>query len=167
MAVQTVREIQEALRLLSFYDPRLKPIAVDGVYSSQTSEAVRIFQALNGLDPTGDVDSATWEALRDNAAVRRSVLPSALNTFPHRDYVLHPNETNVTAAFIQLILQELSMFYDNIQEVGTSGVYDTQTVKEIQHIQRLHRLEVDGNVDIATWNVLATMFNNRFDSARR
>ena len=167
MDTQTVREIQEALRLLSFYDQRLIPIAVDGIYSRQTAEAVRIFQMLYGLDPTGEADNATWEELRDSAAERRDVLPTALNAFPHRDYVLVPNETNVTAAFIQQILQELSVFYNNIQAVDASGTYDAETVEEIRNIQRLHRLEANGNVDMATWNVLATLFNNRLDPARR
>ena len=167
MDTQRVREIQESLRTLSFYDLRLLPIAVDGLYSRQTAEAVRIFQVLNDLNPSGIVDEATWEELRDAAAERRVASPTALSVFPHEDFVLYPNDTNVTAAFLQLILQELSTYYSNVNTIRTSGTYDEQTVKEIQNIQQLHRLEDNGNVDLATWNVLTTLFNNRFDSARR
>ncbi len=167
MNTQTIREIQETLRLLSFYDPRLNPIAVDGIYRSQTAEAVRIFQTLYGLDPTGEVDDATWEELRDSANERRSPMPSALFVIPHPDFILYPGDTHITASFIQLLIRELSDFYSNIQAVNTSGVYDEDTVNEIRNIQRLHRLEASGNVDRTTWNVLATLFNNRFDPSRR
>ena len=167
MDTQNIREIQDSLRLLSFYDPRLIPITVDGIYSHQTAEAVRVFQTLNGLNPTGVVDEATWEELRDAADERRNYALSAVFVFPHKDYILYPDETNVTAGFIQLILQELSAYYDNVNTVTASGTYDAQTVKEIQNIQKLHRLEPDGHVDRVTWNVLTTLFNNRFDTVRR
>ncbi len=167
MDTQVVKEIQEALRLLSFYDPRLIPVAVDGVYGHQTADAVRIFQTLYGLNPTGEVDNATWEELRDSANERRTPPPSALYVFPHPEYVLEPDETNVTVGLIQLILQELSRYYNNIKAVDASGTYDAATVKEIQNIQKLHRLEDDGKVNLETWNVLSVLFNNRFDTTRR
>ena len=167
MDTYIIREVQEYLRILSFYDPRLPPIAVDGVYSHQTREAVRIFQTLYSLNPSGEVDTDTWEQLRDTANEQHLTSPSALHAFPHPDYILYPNETNVTAGLIQQMLNELSTYYINIQTVNTSGTYDAASVTEIQNIQKLHQLEANGNVDLATWNVLATLFNNRFDSARR
>ncbi len=167
MDEQIVREIQEALRALSFVDPRLIPLAVDGIFGSQTAEAVRIFQTLYGLEPTGEVDRATWEELRDSADELRVSPPNPLAVFPHPAYVLRPDEETSVASFVQLILRELSAYYSNIGTVDVSGIYDPETVNEVRNIQKMHRLEENGLLDLDTWNVLSTLFNNRFDTVKR
>jgi len=167
MDTLSIREIQEALRYISFYDPRLSPLAVDGIYSPQTEQAVRIFQTLNDLEVTGTVDKATWEELRDSADDYRSASPLSVDIFPHPDYILRPNETAAIVSFIQLMLQELSAVYANIPYTKVSGIYDDNTVEQIRNIQALHRLIPDGNVNLATWNVLVTLYRNRSDTAKR
>ena len=167
MDTQAVREIQEALRYLSFYDPRLMPVTVDGIYSSQTTDAVRIFQTLNDLEPTGNVDRATWEELRDSIADLRNQKPFSVDIFPYPDYHLQPNTATRTVAFIQLMLQELSDYYKNIHYVEATGIYDENTVEQIRTIQSLHRLEPNGVLNTDTWDVLATLFQNRFDTVKR
>ena len=42
--------------------PRL---AEDGIFGPRTAEAVRIWQKIAGLDPTGAVASYTWASLSD------------------------------------------------------------------------------------------------------
>lgn len=37
----------------------------NGVYDPPTAEAVRAFQRLNGIEPSGEVDFATWNRLTD------------------------------------------------------------------------------------------------------
>jgi len=44
------------------YD-RLTDIRIDGVYGEDTAEAVREFQRINMLEPTGEVNLATWNRL--------------------------------------------------------------------------------------------------------
>ena len=38
------------------------PLSTDGIYGPDTAEAVRAFQRIAGLDPTGVTASYTWEA---------------------------------------------------------------------------------------------------------
>lgn len=52
-----VRALQEALTGAGYQ------IAVDGVYGSETMEAVKNYQTAHGLSATGEVDDATWGAL--------------------------------------------------------------------------------------------------------
>ncbi len=40
-------------------------IPLSGVYGSQTSDAVREFQRVNGMDPTGNADRATWHRIAE------------------------------------------------------------------------------------------------------
>ncbi len=58
-----IRELQEYLRYLSFYDASLPEIGVDGIYGRETAEAVAAFQELYQMDPTGRVDRVTWDLI--------------------------------------------------------------------------------------------------------
>lgn len=39
----------------------------DGIYGSETTAAVKLFQRQNGIEETGNTDYETWELLRQNA----------------------------------------------------------------------------------------------------
>jgi len=54
----TVRQIQQKLRQWGYYDG-----AVDGIYGSETTEAVRYFQKKNGLTADGVCGRATLQAM--------------------------------------------------------------------------------------------------------
>lgn len=41
-------------------------IAQSGIYDERTAEAIRKFQLINGLEPTGNVDKTTWDRLVRN-----------------------------------------------------------------------------------------------------
>lgn len=41
----------------------LPEVKRSGIYDSATADAVRYFQARNGIEPTGNVDRETWDAL--------------------------------------------------------------------------------------------------------
>lgn len=58
-----IREIQEYLRYLSFYDPELLEIGVDGIFGPQTTQAVELFQRQFRMDQTGRVDRVTWNLI--------------------------------------------------------------------------------------------------------
>jgi len=58
-----VREIQEYLRYLSFYNPLLIEINVDGIYGPETEQAVRLFQRSHRMEETGRVNRPTWDMI--------------------------------------------------------------------------------------------------------
>lgn len=58
-----VREAQEYLRYLSFYDAALIEVGVDGVFGPVTTRAVEQFQRQFRIQPTGRLDIVTWELL--------------------------------------------------------------------------------------------------------
>lgn len=57
---QKVQQMQEQLNRISDNYPAIPKIAADGIYGSQTAEAVRIFQQIFNLPQTGVTDYATW-----------------------------------------------------------------------------------------------------------
>lgn len=72
-----IREVQEHLRYLGFFDPILPEVGIDGIFGESTAEAVRQFQRWFDIEQTGVVDRATWELLyaRYLAALAGILLP--------------------------------------------------------------------------------------------
>ena len=60
-----IRMIQTFILELSYGEPALPHLVIDGVYGERTRRAVRIFQGMKGLPETGRADFLTWSALYD------------------------------------------------------------------------------------------------------
>lgn len=60
-----VRQIQEQLNRISQSYPAVPKVNADGIYGSQTAEAVRIFQNVFGLSQTGIVNYSTWYKIQE------------------------------------------------------------------------------------------------------
>ena len=58
-----VRQLQQQLNRIAQNYPAIPTIVADGIYGPRTAEAVRIFQQIFGLNPTGVTDFATWYAI--------------------------------------------------------------------------------------------------------
>lgn len=58
-----VEQLQYMLRILSSYIAQIPRITVDGIFGSQTENAVRAAQKYYGLPETGQVNYRTWEEI--------------------------------------------------------------------------------------------------------
>ena len=63
-----VRLLQYMLTLLAQFSDILRPVAVDGVFGPDTTQAVRQYQSAVGLTPDGIVGEQTWDSLYANAS---------------------------------------------------------------------------------------------------
>ena len=74
--------LQILLNYVSNFTDSITPITVDLIFGASTENAVRAFQTLYGIAPTGIVDRETWNALLDayNAILR--ILPDDELAFP-------------------------------------------------------------------------------------
>ena len=55
-----VRQLQQQINRIAQNYPAIPRVTADGVYGSETAEAVRIFQGVFGLPQTGITDFPTW-----------------------------------------------------------------------------------------------------------
>ena len=60
---EEVLALQYFLAVYAQFDPSVPAPSLDGVFGPETQQAVRAFQSLQGLPVTGQVDTATWNAL--------------------------------------------------------------------------------------------------------
>ena len=58
-----IRNLQTYLRAQAFVDENAIPVPIDGIYDTQTQNALIEFQRKNNLAPTGIADRTTWDLL--------------------------------------------------------------------------------------------------------
>ena len=165
---EAVRNLQRYLRQLSYFNEAIIEPPIDGIFGSDTEEALRAFQTLAGLPPTGRADRETFERLFaayiDSQNERRA--PARIAHFPQipENYTVEMGETQFLVSIIQNALHELSSVYDAPLNVPQSGIYDADTAAAVRAFQAIHGLPATGAVDRATWNALAEAYNRNLNT---
>ena len=158
-----VENLQRYLRRLSFDDPRIPRVPVDGIFDTVTEDAVRVFQDIYGLPVTGRADLDTFRRLyaEYQRALARTDRTPTLHLFPTtpKNYVLQLGEESVTVSFLQVLLRELSVLYDTLEWGEVTGIFDEITERNVRRIQRAALLPETGQVDLLTWNRILRDFN--------
>ena len=160
---EAVRALQRYLRHLSYFHEEIGEVPLDGIFDRDTAEALRAFQALEGLPQTGKADPETWERLV--AAYEASVVskraPERMAYFPQipENYAVEVGDAQFLVAVIQNALHELSTVYEGLDDVPQSGVYDAATAEAVKAFQAVYGLPATGAVDRTTWNALADAYN--------
>ncbi len=159
-----VRNLQRYLRRLSFDDPALRRIPVDGIFETATEDAVKAFQEAYGLAPTGRVDRATWDRIYDAylRAERASDRTPVTNFFPlyPEGYEITSGEQSLTVSLLQLLLRELAVIYDTLELADVTGIFDDVTEQNVRRFQRASLLPDTGRVDLSTWNRILRDYEN-------
>ena len=60
---EATRNLQKYLRQLGYFDADFPLVPIDGIFESDTRDALMIFQTKNSLPATGVADKETWDAL--------------------------------------------------------------------------------------------------------
>ena len=155
-----VRELQQALRAVLAAEGYPGVIYPDGFFGPETDQAVRLYQRLNSLPETGEVDQALWEMLAAaywKVLQEKKMLPLPL--FPNADFVMQRGSTGDLVSSVQRLLMELSALYANIPRLAVTGVYDTPTEQAVRQMQKKGGLPENGALDRASWNLLVTLLD--------
>ncbi len=156
-------EVQEYLRYLGKNGYQLPLIIPDGIYGANTRSAVGVFQSLVGLPVTGRVDYATWQALL--AAYREARFGNARSApiYPFDEILeedlVREGDVLPLVYIIQIILRTIGVAYQNLEMQELTGVYDSETKRNVSDFQRINGLSVTGQVNKETWNRLAEAYN--------
>lgn len=157
---QPVRSLQTMLRVLALDDDRYLPVIPDGIYSSDTFNAVTAFQRQNDIPITGIADQRTWDeivrlyepaSIRVNKAEKIEILldPGAVIRLGDRDPHIY---------LLQSMLTQLADDHAQIPYPTHTGILDNETADSLKAFQRFAGLPVDGNADRITWAHLSRQF---------
>lgn len=163
---RSVREVQNALSLLSRADPALPTVIPDGIYGPATAEAVRAFQKKVGFPETGEVDLATWSALfaAYKNAERTNASPRSISPYPALAGISADSEADAVL-LLQVLLRALAPQYGTpADRPPLSGRLDAETQGALRAFQLAAGLPQTGLPDRATWDALATAYDRYRDA---
>ncbi len=135
-----VKEIQDLLLSLSYKDPEIPQVPIDGVYGKNTKNAVMQFQKKHGLNVTGSVDYDTFRKLCDDCKAMDS-----------SGYSLSYGDSGPEVEMLHILLS----FKDNEKKRIRSTYFGKDTEDEVRRVQRCFDLEETG---IADENLLRMLF---------
>ena len=154
-----VQTVQIQLNRISRNYPAIPKIpSASGTYDPATEDTVRAFQRVFNLTPSGVVDKATWYKIAYiyTSVKRLAELDSeglTLDELPMQfEEDLTPNMQNEQVRGLQYFLAVVGAYYESVDRIEITGVYDEQTAASVRSFQRVYGLPVTGIVDEATWN---------------
>ncbi|MBE6857312.1 MAG: spore cortex-lytic protein [Ruminococcus sp.] len=165
------KSIQIFLNRISRNYPAIPKIPVaDGIYGTATAEAVRTFQQIFGLNPTGTVDEATWyKILYIYTSVKRIAelnsegvrLEDISKRFAEE---VKPGMQSDEVSIIQYYLAVIGAYYASVAPVDITGYFGEETEKSVKSFQRVFGLPQTGIVDRTTWNDMYRAYQGIVDS---
>ena len=142
--------------------PKINP--VNGIFGSETEEAVKQFQQIFSLSSDGIVGRATWyQLIRIYVAVQRL---AELQSQGQQQFVLgeYPQDLSLgdsgsSIERLQYVLNVLQEFNPVIPPIQQTGIFDISTRDAVRAFQRNASLPITGAVDAATWDALYEDFS--------
>jgi peptidoglycan hydrolase-like protein with peptidoglycan-binding domain len=149
---QNVRMLQEALNRLARFYPELPVIAADGIFGSETRDAVTAFQRKFSLIPDGIVGPITWQRLREELAA--GAPSEAIGEMPGvSGEVLMMGSRGENVRELQ---RALNRYADRCGTpmVAVDGIFGPLTREAVMAVQRQGGIAVDGMAGPLTWSEL-------------
>lgn len=162
-----VKNLQNMLMGIVHIYPKMPVITLNGIYDSQTRNAVRSFQSMMGISDTGIMDKNTYEKLKviydkkdQIKAIERidfsnNVSNNNLNMGSDLSYnVLKEGSKGRYVYRLQEYLRRVSLVNQNIPNIALDGIFGSETKKAVMSFQKEYGLEVTGIVDDEMWDKL-------------
>lgn len=166
-----VRVVQIRLNRISTNYPAIpKIVSEDGVFASDTENAVIEFQNVFGLEADGIVGNATWYAIQYiyNSVKRLNELNSEgirfeeiSNELPD---LLQSGDSGSDVAVFQYYLSYIASFYDTILSIAIDGVFGENTRASVISAQATFGLTQDGIVGERTWDAVYRAYRGIVDT---
>lgn len=155
-----IRSLQHMLNHLARTEAALPRLAETGTFDEATLEAVMIFQRDARLPVTGVVDQLTWDAIRSDyeRALFQFGPPPPLQVLPHGTTVIRESGQAPEIRIVQAMLFELHRIFSNLEAPLADAVNTGATTRDLNTVQALAQLPVNGSLDRATWSVLAALY---------
>lgn len=156
-----IYELQTYLRYLSRYIKEIPQVNPDGIYGTETRKAVMAFQRRFGLPATGEADFETWtrivEAYDDVIRAQKYIKP--VFVYPVDIPNIKEGDSFEEIYILQIMLRRLAKIFGNIHMPKITGVFDEDTKKAAEDIERYYGKTASGQIDRELWNIIADTYS--------
>ena len=156
---EVIKDVQKWLRTIGREYPDFPEVFIDGIYGSETAEAVAFFQRKKGLAETGNVDRATFDSLYSEylRIIRASRILGFIPQFEeYTEVEMRPGDVFDDIFVLQLLLRAISLD-DNDLFVDINGVFNEETEKAVRKLQNKIGMTENGRVNGELWNMLVLL----------
>ena len=161
-----VLTIQRQLNRISDNYPSIPKITnLNGIFGTQTEDAVRQFQYIFNLTQDGIVGKATWYKIKNvfNGIARLAELTADRLTYedvsPIYPSLLTEGMSGDYIKTLQYYLDVVAYFYPQIPDITVDGYFGEKTKEAVMAFQNLQGLAIDGIVGRDTWRSLTNAYN--------
>ncbi|MBE6861682.1 MAG: spore cortex-lytic protein [Ruminococcus sp.] len=154
-----IRTMQIYLNRISRNYPAIPKIPqIDGVFGEATEEAVREFQRIFSLNPSGVIDKATWYKITYIFTSVKKIAELNSEGISLEDISLQYSQDirfgmqSEEVRILQYYLAVIGAYYTAVSPVDITGYFGEETEKSVRSFQRVFGLPQTGIVDRATWN---------------
>ena len=160
-----VELIQRKLNRISTNYPGIPKIyPADGFYDKSTTDAVRKFQEVFGLDQDGLVGRATWNQIQFiyNAVKKLYTVNSEgiriTDVSTRYTDTLSEGSSGEGVLTIQYYLSYIALFVPSVLSATMDGSFGPTTGNAVRSFQRTYGLPETGVVDRATWDRMESVY---------
>lgn len=161
-----VLTIQRQLNRIAVNYPSIPTITnVNGIFGTQTEDAVKQFQYIFNLTQDGIVGKSTWYRIKNifNGIARLAELTADRLTYedvsPIYPTLLAEGMSGDYIKTIQYYLDVVAYFYPQISNIEIDGYFGPETKQAVMSFQNLQGLAVDGIVGRDTWKSLTDAYH--------
>ncbi|MBQ9756954.1 MAG: peptidoglycan-binding protein [Clostridia bacterium] len=158
---KNIYELQTYLRFISRYIRAIPDVKPDGIYGPETENSVRAFQQRFGLPASGNADFETWTNIVEvyDDLVRTHKVLRPVHVYPVDIPNLKEGDDFEEIYVLQVMLSRLAKIFGNIHPVKITGVFDSDTKKAVEDLEKYYNKESKGIVDRELWNILADVYS--------
>jgi len=133
---EAVMNVQRMLLDIEYAKEETVTLPIDGVFDTQTQEAVLRFQKEQKMKETGSVDYDTFCALVKESKKAnedpRNYVKTEKDPFP-----LSVTSSGVTVEILQSVLNRLLLYFGNTAQPFHSGYFSNRTEESVKYIQKI------------------------------
>lgn len=153
---EDVAAIQNCLNNIAAVYPDIPSVAVDGIFGSETQNAVMAFQTFCNIRVDGIVGRETWNQLMELcASVSGGKVPDPIpELMPYPGFLITYGSAGNYVMAIQSALNKIAQEYPSIPAISVDGIFGRQTENAVIIFERQFGLTPDGVVGPQTWDAL-------------
>lgn len=149
ITAEAIREVQRYLLELSYAHPEIPHVEIDGIYGTETADAVRAFQRLFILPVTGEADFPTFTLLYEKFLIARDERLGESEMIPAFAFPLHMGDSGSYVRILQSALDEILGAH-----IPADGFFGRTTEEGVKQLQGKAGLPQDGAVSRLFWRTV-------------